>query len=212
MNIANFTIKYKTAAIITTLLIIIGGVSSYFDLGRLEDPTFTIKEAVVITPYPGATPAEVEEEVTDLLETEIQKMEQLKWVYSISEEGKSTIYAEIQEKYTYNDLPQIWDQLRRKVIDVQSKLPPGAGPSYVKDDYGDVYGIFFAITGDGYSYKELKDTAEDVQKQLLRIKDVAKIEILGKQQEAVYVEFSPDKLTTLGIPQEKNLQNYRKTK
>jgi multidrug efflux pump subunit AcrB len=206
MNIADLTIKYKTATLVLLFIIIIGGIITYFNLGRLEDPTFTIKKAVIYTSYPGATPSEVEEEVTDVIETEIQRLEQLKWVYSISEEGKSIIYAEIKDNYTYNDLPQIWDELRRKVTDAQKKLPPGAGPSSVKDDYGDVYGIFLAITGKGYTYKELKDISDDIKKELLQIKDVAKIEIIGIQQEVVYVEFLPDELAQLGIPQEKIYQ------
>ena len=202
MNLAEFSIKYKTAIIVLTVIIFFGGILAYFRIGRLEDPTFTIKTAVVITSYPGATPAEVEQEVTDIIETEIQRLEQLKWIYSISEEDKSIVYVEIKEKYTYNQLPQIWDELRRKVADVQKQLPPGAGPSIINDDYGDVYGIFLAVTGDGYTYKELKDICDDIKKELLLVHDVAKIEIIGTQQEVIYVEFSPEKLAQLGIPQE----------
>ena len=210
MNIAELTIKYKTAVCVLILLIAIGGSFIYFNLGRLEDPTFTIKEAIIYTEYPGANPSEVEEEVTDVIETEIQRMEQLKCVYSISEEDKSIIYAEIKEKYTYKDLPQIWNELRRKVSDAQNKLPPDAGPSYINDDYGDVYGIFFALTGPGYTYKELKDIADNIKKELLQVKDVAKIEIIGIQQEAVYVEFSPEELAQLGIPQGKIYKTIEK--
>jgi multidrug efflux pump subunit AcrB len=206
MNPAEFSIKYKTVIIVLIILIFIIGLVTYFNLGRLEDPVFTIKEAYVYTPYPGATPSEVEEEVTDIIETEIQRMEQLKRVYSISEEDRSIIYAEMKDKYTHHDLPKIWDELRRKVFDAQGKLPPGAGPSFINDDYGDVYGIFLAITGKGYTYKELKDIVDNLKKELLRVKDVSKIELVGIQPENVYVDFQPDKLARLGIPQKKIYQ------
>jgi multidrug efflux pump subunit AcrB len=210
MNPVAFTIRHRVVVVVLILSVVVGGLFAYFNLCRLEDPTFTIKEACVYTSYPGAMPHEVEEEVTDVIESEIQRMGQLKLVYSISEEGKSTIYAEIKDEYTNKELPQIWDELRRKVNDAQGKLPPGAGPSYVNDDYGDVYGIFLAISGKGYTYKELKDITDNLKKELLIVKDVSKIERIGIQQEVIYVEFSPYKLARLGISQDEIYQTIKK--
>ena len=198
-NPGAFALKKRTIMFVLTLLVIVAGVMSYQRLGRLEDPTFTIKTALVVTQYPGASPAEVEEEVTDLIEEAIQSMGQVKEVYSTSQEGASIVYVDMKDEYPSSELPQIWDELRRKVGDIQGQLPPGAGPSMVNDDFGDVYGLFFALTGEGYSYAQLKDYAESVKKELLLCQDVAKIDFWGTQQEVIYVEFKRARLAELGL-------------
>ena len=142
--------------LVFTVLLMAAGVYAYQNLGRLEDPTFTIKTAVVSTAYPGASPSEVEEEVTDLIEEAIQAMGQVKEIYSTSQEGYSFVYVDMKDTIQSEALPQVWDELRRKVNDVQGELPPGAGPSVVNDDFGDVYGVFFALTGKGLSNAQLR--------------------------------------------------------
>ncbi|WP_372846625.1 efflux RND transporter permease subunit, partial [Pontiella sp.] len=159
--------------VVMTIMLIAAGLISYQKLGRLENPDFTIKTALIVTTYPGATPAEVEEEVTDPIEEAIQSMSQLKEVYSTSMEGVSIVYVDIQDVYKSTQLPQIWDELRKKISDMQGLLPPGAGPSVVNDDFGDVYGVFFALTGEDYSYAELKEYAEELKTELLHCEDVA---------------------------------------
>jgi multidrug efflux pump subunit AcrB len=197
MNIAEYAIHKKTITLVLTFLLLGGGLFSYERLGRFEDPEFTIKESLIITNYPGALPTEVEEEVTDVIETAVQQMPQLKKVTSISRAGQSIITVEMKDKYDKYTLPQIWDELRRKVSDVQ--LPPGVQASVVKDDFGDVYGIFFAITGEGYTYREIKDYVDFLKRELLLVPGVAKIDIWGAQQEAIFVEFSRSRLGQLGI-------------
>jgi len=199
MNVAEASIRYKTVTMVAAIFIVGGGLASYEKLGRLEDPEFTIKEAQIFTPYPGATAWEVAEEVTDEIETAVQQLGQLKHVTSISEPGMSTVRVEIKDKYDKHSLPQVWDELRRKVRDVQSKLPPGAGPSLVYDDFGDVYGLFYAVYGDGYSYAELKDYVDVLRRELLLCEDVGKIIVYGDQPEVVYVEISRERLAQLGI-------------
>ena len=199
MNVAEASIRYKTITLVMTFLIIGGGFIAYERLARLEDPEFTIKEAQVFTNYPGASAMEVAEEVTDEIETAVQQMGPLELVTSISEPGKSTVLVEMKDKYDKRSLPQVWDELRRKVSDVQSKLPPGAGPSVVYDDFGDVYGIFYAVYGDGYSYAELKDHVDLLRRELLLVEDVGKITTYGERPEVVYVEISRAKLAQLGI-------------
>jgi len=167
MNIAEYAIRKKTVTLVLTFLLVGGGFLSYEKLGRLEDPEFTIKDALIITNYPGALPTEVEEEVTDILETAFQQIAQLDRVTSISKAGQSIITVTMKDKYDKHTLPQIWDELRRKVNDVQAQLPPGTQPSFVYDDFGDVYGIFFAVTGEGFSYKELKDYVDFLKRELL---------------------------------------------
>jgi multidrug efflux pump subunit AcrB len=199
MNLATFSVRYKTVMLVFTVMIVLGGIKAYTSLGKLEDPEYTIKTAVVMTDCPGATAQEVEEEVTDPIEKAIRQMEHIKHLRSLSKEGRSTIYVDIKDKYTSKDLPQIWDILRRKVGDVQAQLPPETKTSVVRDDYGDVYGIFYAITGDGYSYAEIRDFADFLKNELLLVKDVARIEISGIQNEVIFIEFSRDMISRLGI-------------
>lgn len=199
MDIAALSIKNKTVTLVMTAVMLLGGYSAYDGMSRLEDPEFTIKEALVITPYPGATTKEVEEEVTDAIETSIQEMGQLEQVRSKSTRGLSTITVEIKEQYDKETLPQVWDELRRKVNDVAGDLPPGAGSSIVVDDYGDVYGVFYVITGDGYSYSELKDYTDLLKRELLLVDHVGKITTFGEREEAIYIEFSRDQLANLNV-------------
>ncbi len=199
MNPAAFALRKRTLMVVLTLMVLGGGILAYQNLGRLEDPTFTIKKALVATQYPGASSQEVEEEVTDPVEEAVQSLGQVKEIYSTSQEGLSVIYVEIKETYTTKELPQIWDELRRKVNDMQGALPPGAGPSIVNDDFGDVYGVFFAVTGPDYSYAQLKEYAKYLKKELLLCPEVAKIDFWGLRQEVIYVEFERARLTELGL-------------
>ena len=198
-NPAEFALKKRVVTFVLSALIAWAGVVTYQKLGRLENPDFVIKIATVMTTYPGASPTEVEQEVTNVIEEAIQSMGQLKEVRSTSQEGLSVIYAEMKNKYMANDLPQIWDELRRKVNDVQGDLPPGAGPSIVNDDFSDVYGLFYAISGDGYTYEELRQYAKKLKKSLLGCKDVAKIDFWGEQPEVIYIEMEHSRMAELGV-------------
>ncbi len=199
MNIAEASIHYKTVTLVMTILVIGGGIWAYDGLGRLEDPEFTIKDAQIFTNYPGATAMEVAEEVTDEIETAVQQLGQLDLVTSISEPGRSTVRVKMKEKYDKYSLPQVWDELRRKVNDAQADLPPGAGPSLVFDDFGDVFGVFYAVYGDGYSYAEMKEYVDVLRRELLLCEDVGKITIYGDQPEVVYVEIPRARMARLGI-------------
>jgi len=199
MNLAEWSIRKSLITWVMTILFLVVGWSSYRQLSRLEDPEFTIKEAVIVTPYPGASAEEVEEEVTNIIEKAAQEMGQLKRVESRSSRGLSSVKVTMQDKYDKNTLPQVWDELRRKVNDAQRRLPPGAGPSVVNDDFGDVYGIYLAITGDGYSYKEIYEYAKVLQRELLAAKDVKRIVLYGVQNEAIYIKMRREKMAQLGI-------------
>ncbi len=199
MNLAEFAIRKKTITIVLTLAFLVGGALAFLEMPRLEDPEFTIKEALVITNYPGATPGEVADEVTDVIESAAQQLGQLEKVTSLNNPGQSIVTVEIQDKYDKETLPQVWDELRRKVNDAQAGLPPGAGPSMVVDDFGDVYGILLAVTADGYSQQDLQDYVDYLRKQLLLVDNVAKVTIWGKQQENVYVEMSRARMARMGL-------------
>jgi multidrug efflux pump subunit AcrB len=200
MNLAAFALRNRTTTLVLTAVMLVGGLRAFNGLPRLEDPEFTIKEALVVTPYPGAAAAQVEEEVTDKVEIAVQQLGQLKEIESKSDRGLSTVTVRIKDKYDKDGLPQVWDELRRKVGDAQGKLPPGAGPSMVIDDYGDVYGVFIAIYGPGFTYAELREVAKLLRRELLLVQDVAKIEFWGERTEAVYIEPSRERMAELGIP------------
>ena len=194
-----FALRKRTIMFTLVAVVVVLGVIAYDRLGRLENPDFIIKTAMIMTPYPGASPEQVEEEVSDVLEEAIQSMGQLKEVRSMSQEGLSVIYAEMQDTYTAGDLPQIWDELRRKINDAQGSLPPGAGPSIVNDDFSDVYGLFYAISGEGFTYEELRQYAKTLKTELLDCKDVAKIDFWGEQPEVIFIEIEHSKMAELGI-------------
>lgn len=199
MNPATAAIKYKIFTLVLTIMVVLGGGHAYEKLGRLEDPEFTVKTALVTTQYPGASSVEVETEVTEVIETAIQELGQLDYLESQSTAGVSTITVNILDKYDKHTLPQVWDELRRKVNDAQIKLPPGAKRSVVADDYGDVYGVLLAVTGPDYTDEELEDYADFLRRELLTVVDVAKVTIWGVQQQQVFVEISRAKMAQLGI-------------
>src|SRR5215469_5675615 len=167
MNLGVASVQNNRVVFFCMLLVVVGGIWSYQNIGRLEDPEFTIKEALIITPYSGASPEEVANEVTNPIESACQQLGQLKRVDSESSRGMSVVTAVIQDRFHRDTIPQVWDELRRKVADVQQRLPPSVrGRSMVIDDFGDVYGIFLAITGDGFSRHELRRYAEFVRREL----------------------------------------------
>ncbi|MEZ9705150.1 efflux RND transporter permease subunit [Vibrio breoganii] len=198
-GIAAYFIKNKVISWMISLIFFIGGAASFFELGRLEDPAFTIKDAMVVTSYPGATPQEVEEEVTYPIEKAIQQLSYVDEVNSISSRGLSQITVTMKNSYGPDDLPQIWDELRRKVTDLDGTLPPGVNTPAVIDDFGDVFGVLLAVTGEGYSYKELLDYVDYLRRELELVEGVSKVAVSGDQQEQVFIEMSMKRLNTLGI-------------
>jgi len=199
MKITQVALNKRLIFYVLTLILFAGGLMTYKDMGRLEFPTFTIKTAVIMTQYPGASAKEVEQEVTDLIEQSVQQLAQIKEVRSLSRPGVSIVYADLKEQYASKAIPQIWDELRRKVSDAQKSLPPGAGKSLVNDDFGDEYGVFFAIHGHGFSQKELKAYADILKRELLLVKNVASVELWGEQQEVISFEISRARMSELGI-------------
>ena len=201
MNLAKFAIEKRLVSALLTVLILIAGYYSYSNLPRFEDPEFIIRQAQVITPYPGGSAAEVAEEVTEVIENAIQQLQGVKEVKSVSSVGLSEVTVEftIASTKTRNILNQKFTQLRSKISDTQSRLPPNAGPATVYDDFGDVYALYYAITGDGYSLPELKQYAKSLQRKLVLVPGVSKVVLIGAPQEVIYVEYEPSRLVQLGL-------------
>ena len=199
MNITDWAIRNKTTVMIFSLFITLGGIFSYFNIGKLKNPAFTIQTAVVITQYPGASAEEVDLQVTEVIEKAVQKLGSLKHVRSMSQPGVSTVYVDIKDSFPPDAMPQIWNNLRERIHNAQGLLPKGAGPSQVIDHFGETYGVFLALSGKGFSYEELRRYAEYMQKRLKLCADVAEVKLFGIQPQQIVVELSRTQMATLGI-------------
>lgn len=156
MSIIDYSIKNRVVTLFFTAMIVIGGIFAYFKVGKLEDPEFKVKEAIVLTVYPGASPHEVELEVTDAIENALEQIPNVEYIESVSKANFSEVKIKLSESLKNDEVEQYWDNVRKKIHDVKSSLPPGTMSPMVLDDYGAVYGIFLAVTSDGYSKKELE--------------------------------------------------------
>ena len=201
MDLARFAIEKRLISALATLLILIGGYYAYTALPRFEDPEFIIRQAQIITPYPGASAEEVAEEVTDVVENTLQELAGVKEIKSVSSPGISTVTVEfeIAETKTRDALAQKFTQMRSKILDGQASLPMNALASQVYDDYGDVYALYYAVTGEGYTLPELHQYSKDLQRELVLVDGVSKVVLTGVQDEVIYVEYAPARLTKMGI-------------
>ena len=201
VNPAEFAIKNRLISFIVLAACLIGGWYSYENIARFEDPEFTIRTAEVITQYPGATPSEVATELTEPLETAIQQLQEVDEIRSTSSDGLSRVSVDFKFEFTPTkaDLQDLFSKLRNKVSDAQSSLPPGADETIVNDDFGDVYGLYYLLTGEGYTPKEMLDYAKQVRTELLTVEGVGKVAINGNQREAIYVEISRERANALGV-------------
>lgn len=210
MNPGVFSVHRPRIILFLVFLVFAGGIFAYLNLGRLEDPEFTIKQALIITPYPGASPEDVATEVTNPIEDAVQQMGQVDRVESQSTRGRSLVIVHIRDRYTSADIPQVWDELRRKVNDVQPRLPPAVrSTSQVIDDFGDVYGIFLAVTGKGFTLPQLRRYTDAVRRELQQVPNVAKVALFAAPQDVVYLEMSRVQLAKLGISQEQIFAQLR---
>ena len=200
MSIARTAIERPLYTWILILFCLIGGALGYLSVGKLEDPTFTLKTALVITPYPGASADRVASEVSEVLESEIQRMGAVKFVTSRNTPGLSVVEVEIKETYDGAALPQVWDELRTRIADAAPRLPAGARESQINDDFGDIFGIYYAVTAPGYADSDLHDIAQFLRREVLSVQGVANAELLGLPQEAVFVEPDSRSLANLGVP------------
>jgi len=207
VNITAFSIRYNRLSLAIVAFLIFAGINAYLNLPKAQDPGFTIRTAVITTRLPGASPERIEQLVTDKIEKKIQEMPELDNVNSESRTGISIINANFKESYT--DMRPIFDDLRRKVEDVGRELPDGIQGPIVNDEFGDVFGHVYSLSGDGFSYAELKTVADGVRDRLLKEPEIAKVEIYGAQEEVIFIEYNNARLTELGIsPQQlsNNLQ------
>ena len=199
MNFTEYALKNRALVYFFVLVLTIGGVYSFFTMSKLEDPAITVKQAMVVTAFPGASAWQVEMEVSDVLEKSIRSMGDLDHVESRSMDDVSEILVELSSTVPLDELQQNWDILRRKVANVQSQLPEGAQPSMVLDDFGDVYGMFYAMTSDGFDYQKMMDYAQLVRRTVLDIDGVSGVDIYGERQACVNIDIQESKMANLGV-------------
>ena len=199
LNVSAAAITHKQLTLFFILAIAIAGLSAYFKLGQREDPDFTFRAITVRTLWPGATSAQVDMQVTDRIEKKLQEMPYFKRTQSYSKPGESMIILELEDTAPRKEVPALWYQVRKKVDDIRQTLPPEAIGPFFNDEFGDVFGSIYAFTGDGFTLSELRDKVEDVRRELLRVPEVAKIELVGVVDDRIYVEISNAKIASLGI-------------
>ncbi|MEP6484779.1 MAG: efflux RND transporter permease subunit, partial [Rudaea sp.] len=175
------------------------GVWSYVGLGQSEDPPFTFKVMVVRTQWPGATAREIGEQLTDKIEKKLQEIPDLDFLRSYSRPGESQVFVVIKDSLPSSRVPDVFYQVRKKIGDIRYTLPPGIVGPFFNDEFGDTFGNIYALTGEGYSDAQFRDYAERIKLELLRVPDVAKVDLIGLQDEKIFIELSNTKLATLGV-------------
>jgi len=198
-NLSDWALNHQTLVLYLMLMLTIAGLLSYTKLGQSEDPPFTFKMMLVHTTWPGASAQEVEQQVTDKLEKKIQELPHLDYITSFSRPGESMIFIMAKDNTLSKDIPEVWYQVRKKVTDIRHTLPQNIESLTFNDEFSDVYGSMYALTGDGFDYAALKKQAELIRTELLKINDVAKVEFFGEQKQRLFIEISNAKLVTLGI-------------
>lgn len=198
-NLSAWAISHQPLVLFMIIILAGAGLYAYLNLGRAEDPSFTIKTMVVNAAWPGATASEMEEQVADPIEKKLQELPYLDRIESYSRPGVTFIRINLRDSTPPGEVRDLWYEVRKKVADIRGDLPPGiVGPGF-NDEFGDVYSALYMISADGMSLAELEDVAEDIRQQLLKVADVNKVDVIGAQPERIYIEFSHAKLATLGV-------------
>lgn len=198
-NLSDWALKHQTLVLYFMLVLTLAGMLSYTKLGQSEDPPFTFKVMVVHTTWPGASAHEVELQITDKLEKKLQEVPYLDHLRSFSRPGESLIFVLAKDSTPTAEVPNIWYQVRKKIGDIRYTLPEGVESLTFNDEFGDVYGNLYALTGNGVNNAELKRQAEVIRAELLKVPDVAKVDFFGEQKQRIYIELSNAKLATLGV-------------
>ncbi|MDP1658012.1 MAG: efflux RND transporter permease subunit, partial [Methylotenera sp.] len=198
-NLSEWALKHQTLVLYIMLMLTISGFLAYAKLGQSEDPPFTFKVMLVRTSWPGASAVEVEQQITDKLEKKIQEVPHLGYSSSYSRPGESMIFIVIKDDTFSKDIPEIWYQVRKKITDIRHTLPQGIESLTFNDEFSDVYGSMYALTGDGFDNFSLKKQAEIIRAELLSTPDVGKVDFFGERKQRIFIELSNAKLSTLGV-------------
>ncbi|HET6720072.1 MAG TPA: efflux RND transporter permease subunit, partial [Rhodocyclaceae bacterium] len=198
-NLSEWALKHQAMVLFLILALIAAGASSYFKLGRAEDPEFTFKVMIVRSFWPGATTREVEQQLTDRIEKKLQEVPNLDVLRSYSKPGESLVFLTLKDYTPPKEVPNAWYQVRKKLGDVRQTLPEGVRGPFFNDEFGDTFGLVYALSGEGFTLPDLRRQADDIARQLKGIPDVGKVELFGVQDEKIFVEIASAKLATLGL-------------
>lgn len=198
-NLSQWALEHKSFAVYLMLVIAIAGTFTYGRLGREEDPPFTIKTMVVKTIWPGATTPETVQQITDRIEKKLEELPNLDYLKSYTKPGESVVMVNLKDSTRASDVSDLWYQVRKKVGDIKQTLPQGVQGPFFNDEFGDTYSLIFAVTADGFSHRELRDYSERLRADLLNVPDVSKIDLLGAQDEKIYLQFSTQQLASMGL-------------
>lgn len=209
-NLSELALKNSTLTLFFMLVLTLAGIFAYFNLGRGEDPPFTIKQMVVSAAWPGATAREMERQVTDKLETKLQELPYFYNVQSYTKPGETVIYVSLRDDVPPAKVPDLWYQVRKKIGDIRGSLPQGVVGPFFNDEYGDTYSLIWAFEADGFSDAEVKAMVKEARLRLLRVPEVTKADLFGVQDEKIYIEFSHARLAMLGVPVDQILDVVRK--
>jgi len=201
-NLSDWALEHRSLVWYFMIVSLFAGVFSFINLGREEDPSFTIKTMVIQAQWPGATAAETADQVTDRIEKKLQELPELHFTRSMTTPGKATIFVDLLATTKARDVQSVWFRVRNMVNDISSSFPQGVVGPFYQDTFGDVFGNIYAFSGDGLSYRQLRDYVESARSGILSVKDIGKVDIIGAQDEVVYLEFSPRKLAAFGIDQQ----------
>jgi multidrug efflux pump len=201
-NLSRWAIEHPALLRFFVVVVLLVGVRAYFGLGQAEDPPFTFKTMLIQAQWPGATAEEVSEQLTERIEKTLQEMPELDFVHSYAKAGETALFVNLKETVRGRDVAEAWYQIRKKVGDLAPQLPDGVQGPFFNDEFGTTFGNIYALTGEGFDYAVLKDYADRIQLQLQRVKSVGKVELIGLQDEKVWIELSNVKLATLGVPLE----------
>jgi multidrug efflux pump subunit AcrB len=199
INVSAWSLRNRSLVVFLMILAIAAGISAYFSLGRDEDPPFTFRTMVVVAGWPGATLDDTLLQVTERLERTLQEVPNLDDLRSYTNAGVTTIFVSLRGDTPPDEVPDLWYEVRKKIGDMRHTLPQGIVGPFFNDEFGDTFGIIYGFTADGFSHRELRDYVEDARSRLLRVSDVSKIDVLGAQDERIFVEFSLEKLAGLGL-------------
>src|SRR5471032_3358300 len=199
-NLSEWALRNRQIVLFLMLLLAVVGALSYTKLGQSEDPPFTFKAMVIRTNWPGATAQEVSRQVTERIEKKLMETGEYERIISFSRPGESQVTFVARDSMHSAEIPDLWYQVRKKISDIRQTLPPGIQGPFFNDEFGTTFGNIYALTGEGFDYSVLKDYADRIQIQLQRVKDVGKVELIGLQDEKIWIELSNVKLATLGLP------------
>ncbi|OWK19725.1 hypothetical protein AJ88_39100 [Mesorhizobium amorphae CCBAU 01583] len=198
-NLSDWAIRHRSFVLYLMVVAALAGLWAYSSLGREEDPPFTIKTMVIKTMWPGADTNDTVEQVTDRIEKKLEELPNLDYVKSYTKPGESVVFVNLKDTVGGAEVQPLWYQVRKKMDDIKSTMPAGVQGPFYNDEFGDTYSLIYALSSDGLSHRQLKDLASGLRADFLRVPDVAKVDLVGQQDEKIYLEFSTQKVAALGL-------------